>query len=414
MGSTSEPDNVGVGPAGKGAVVPLVVASLSLLGGAQGGGPMSKLAPEPSSSFSLPPLKPLSALPSTMAVAAAAAASATDTSVLVAGSLAASLASAGSLASACATPFAPSQPTPLSPRGMRGMDIETGRVVDTRSGRRLGPKQPWLPEELERLHVALATYGRNWVKVQEYVGTKNRRQCESKVLTEVSAGRMAPPCGKQVQLPWTKLETAILRLSVAKNGRDWATVSADVGTKTKQQCENKVTHEVSAGRMPEPARKQEHHLWSNLEVARLTAAVAKHGRNWVAVSKEVGTKTNQQCQDKVTSEVIKGRMAEPAGVRKRHAWTKGEVWKLKNAVQEHGRDWGLVSEAVSTKDRQQCLDKVNLETAAGRMGPNAPNSREPDDASDASDMDTSATQRTASETATMRSASEPTDADADA
>ncbi len=50
---------------------------------------------------------------------------------------------------------------------------------------------------------------------------------------------------------------------------------------------------------------------------RLAAAVQRHGRTWVAVATELGTKTNQQCQDKVANEVALGRMPEPSIVRKR-------------------------------------------------------------------------------------------------
>jgi hypothetical protein len=233
---------------------------------------------------------------------------------------------------------------------------------------RVGPKQPWFADELERLRTALAIHGRNWIAVQELVGTKSRRQCESKVLNEVSAGRMLAPQGKQVQLPWTKLETAILRLSVARHGRDWHGVAADVGTKTKQQCENKAAHEVGAGRMPEPPRKQEHRSWTAVEVQRLHAAVQKHGSNWVAVSEAVGTKTSQQCQDKLTSEVSKGRMPWPGGPRKRRfAWTRREQHKLRNAIVQFGRDWVAIAKHVGTKSRQQCLDKVRIEVAAGRL-----------------------------------------------
>jgi hypothetical protein len=35
---------------------------------------------------------------------------------------------------------------------------------------------------------------------------------------------------------------------VGRHGRDWIAVSRDVGTKTKEQCKGKVAKEVAAGR----------------------------------------------------------------------------------------------------------------------------------------------------------------------
>jgi hypothetical protein len=44
--------------------------------------------------------------------------------------------------------------------------------------------------------------------------------------------------------------------AVDRHGRDWAAVSRDVGSKTRQQCSDKVAKEVAAGRMQEHARVQ--------------------------------------------------------------------------------------------------------------------------------------------------------------
>jgi hypothetical protein len=43
------------------------------------------------------------------------------------------------------------------------------------------------------------------------------------------------------------------------------------------------------------------------------AAVDRHGRDWVSVSRDVGSKTDEQCRIKVFSEVAAGRMQEPGG-----------------------------------------------------------------------------------------------------
>jgi hypothetical protein len=104
---------------------------------------------------------------------------------------------------------------------------------------------------------------------------------------------------------------------VSRHGRDWVAVSRDVGSKTRQQCKNKITTEVAAGRMEEPGGKRVQDSWRKVELFRLSKAVSRHGRDWVAVSRDVGSKTREQCIKKVAKEVAAGRMQEPGGKRVR-------------------------------------------------------------------------------------------------
>ena len=46
---------------------------------------------------------------------------------------------------------------------------------------------------------------------------------------------------------------------------------------------------------------------SKAELLRLSNAVSRHGRNWVAVSHDVGSKTKVQCCSKFKNEVTAGR-----------------------------------------------------------------------------------------------------------
>ncbi len=94
------------------------------------------------------------------------------------------------------------------------------------------------------------------VSVPPIVGSKAREQRISDVTTEVDAGRMQKPGGKQVS--WSRTEHLKLRQAVDWHGRAWAAVSRDVGSKTRKQCLNKVNIEVAAGRMDEPGGKREH------------------------------------------------------------------------------------------------------------------------------------------------------------
>ena len=149
---------------------------------------------------------------------------------------------------------------------------------------------------------------------------------------------MQKPGGKQVS--WSKTELLKLMQAVGRHGRDWVSVSRDVGSKTSRQCFNKVGNEVAAGRMQEPGgkrkRERAQESWSQAELVQLKAAVDRHGRDWAAVSRDVGSKTKQQCLNKVKNEVAAGRMQEPDG--KQESWSQAELIQLKAAVDRHGRD----------------------------------------------------------------------------
>lgn len=113
----------------------------------------------------------------------------------------------------------------------------------------------WTDLELRRLHEAVENFGRDWKAVATYVGNRSNAQCHMKVDLEVRAGRMREPEGKQMHMVWTEDEYAKLVDAIIYCGRDWKAVAARVGTRTRQQCRNKVLKEVEAGRMEDPKRK---------------------------------------------------------------------------------------------------------------------------------------------------------------
>jgi hypothetical protein len=242
-------------------------------------------------------------------------------------------------------------------RGHQGAHGEAGCQARARS---------WSLAELIQLNVAVDRHGRDWVSVSRDVGSKTNRQCRIKVKSEVAAGRMEEPGGKREFESWSQAELVQLKAAVDRHGRDWAAVSRDVGSKTRLQCIDKICFEVAAGRMQEPADKQE--SWSQAELVQLKAAIDRHGRDWAAVSRYVGSKTKQQCCNKVNTEVREGRMQEPGGKREHESWSQAELVQLKAAVDRHGRsDWVSVSRDVGSKTRQQCMRKFLFEVASGRM-----------------------------------------------
>jgi hypothetical protein len=96
---------------------------------------------------------------------------------------------------------------------------------------------------------------------------------------------------------------------VALHGRDWVAVSKEVNSgKTRVQCNTKGLAEIAAGRIPEPGAKVNLLAWTEAEISCLKDAVGRHKRNFVAIAKEVGTKTRQQCKDKVNFEIQAGRL----------------------------------------------------------------------------------------------------------
>ncbi len=75
--------------------------------------------------------------------------------------------------------------------------------------------------------------------------------------------------------------------------------------------------------------------------------MSRHGRNWVAVSHDVGRKTKMQCRNKVAAEVAAGRMQEPGGKRVKDSWCKVALLGLGKGLGRHGRDWVAVSVATA-------------------------------------------------------------------
>ena len=108
-------------------------------------------------------------------------------------------------------------------------------------------------------------------------------------------------------------------------------------------------------------------VWGNAEMERLCAAVEKYGRDWESVAGMVGTRTTKQCRAKVDAEVKAGRMKEAEGKSEMNDWHNDEVDLLREAVGKHGRDWKSVAGMVGTRTKQQCTNKVKGEVNAGRI-----------------------------------------------
>jgi hypothetical protein len=220
--------------------------------------------------------------------------------------------------------------------------------------------QQWSERELRALHAAVAKFGRDWDLVSAWVGsTRSNQDCISKVKLEVKSGRMTAPAGKRPRSSWSTAELEQLEDAVAQHGRSWAAVAKAVG-RTSNNCRLKYRREEEAGRIAGQDRVRRVR-WTERELELLRAGLAKYGRNWERVSAHVGSnRSAHDCCGKIKSEVVRGRMAEPAG--KILPWSDEEVSRLIDAVQRHrSGSWDLVAKDVSTRSAHNCRCKFYKE-----------------------------------------------------
>jgi hypothetical protein len=236
----------------------------------------------------------------------------------------------------------------------------------------------WSEAELARLKSAVEAHThvcaisnehkRDWLAISNEVGTgKTAKQCRKKAHRAECASAAGPPLRAR-SVAWTDAESLKLKVAVALYGRDWASVSRAVVSKTPLQCSDKLRDEVSAGRLEEPPKKQVHVFWTPEEQQKLHAAVGLLGRDWVAVADAVNSgKTRVQCMSKALHAIASGHIPDPGAKVSRFAWTEAEVARLKDAVARHKRNFVAIAKEVGTRTRQQCNDKVKVEIQAGRL-----------------------------------------------
>jgi len=203
-------------------------------------------------------------------------------------------------------------------------------------------KGAWDEAEREqlRLCVVLCTgpSGRTaWSRVAECVGTgRTGTACKQQwsrtadgglkrgAFGEAEAARLRELVGELGEGRWTEVAR---RLNATQAGEGGG------GRRTADMCREAWTRvmrgDIRKGR------------WDSAESARLREAVAKHGRDWVAVAGEVGSRTPGQCMTRWTRVEV-----DPEGMGMT-PWKKAEVRRLIEAVGLHGRDaWARVATYV--------------------------------------------------------------------
>jgi hypothetical protein len=235
----------------------------------------------------------------------------------------------------------------------------------------------WSEAELAKLRLAVEAHSSNWRRVAEEVASnKTAEDCRRQAFREIAERKLVEPPGLRrvphvERLAWSAAELERLHWAVKQYGRKWSDVAAYVRTRSNEDCRKKATKEDIAGALPEPlgpkqARKPAQ-KWFREELLRLKEAVAMYGRVWEKVAEHVGgTRTPQDCINKVNKEVIVGRMTEPDGKSPCPAWSDLEVAKLRQGVTQHGRRWRAVAEFVGSRTPLECRFKVVRELSQGR------------------------------------------------
>jgi hypothetical protein len=234
----------------------------------------------------------------------------------------------------------------------------------------------WSEAELGKLRAGVEAHSSNWKRVAaEVASSKTADDCRRQAFQEVTENKLVEPFGlrrvRHKRTAWSTDEVERLHQALEKHGRSWTEVAAYVRTRSNEDCRKKSAKEVTAGALPEPAGRKKAQrpaqYWFREEMLRLKEAVKKHGRAWDKVAEHVGgTRTAQDCINKVNKEVAHGRMNEPDGKVSQPIWSAHEVEKLREGVMQYGRQWVAIAAHVGSRTAIECRLKTTREIAAGR------------------------------------------------
>jgi S-ribosylhomocysteine lyase LuxS involved in autoinducer biosynthesis len=303
----------------------------------------------------------------------------------------------------------------------------------------------WTEEESQRLFEAVKQHGSNWIPVAQLLPGRNKSQCHARWTSELDAARAAtkvympthkqrplqalvpqseaPPqmLKKDEDIPATKrprfdspiytsedIVTASQMIDTVATAShtDWVVV-ASTSSATVASLE-----ELSIWKQGEKVAELTESRtgkWKLEEDAKLTEAVKKHGKNWIAVASMVPGRTNRQCYTKwvkslepsnrttvrkrgilaavedanlpeavenlngvvAVAELVPVRAhntqcrqilanplipsGDPTISGNRGRWTAGEDAKLTAAVEKIGKqDWAQISGLVPGRTNKQC------------------------------------------------------------
>jgi S-ribosylhomocysteine lyase LuxS involved in autoinducer biosynthesis len=204
-------------------------------------------------------------------------------------------------------------------------------------------KGKWTPDEDAELTKAVQKLGRTWAAVAVLVTGRTDKQCRERwvqTLDPTNGNKGKPRQG------WKLEEDAKLTEAVQKLGENWVAVGVQVPGRTDKQCRHRwvCTLDPTNGNTGKPRS------WKLEEDAKLTEAVQKLGKNWVAVAVLVPGRTNEQCRQRWV------RSLDPANNVK-GKWTPDEDRKLTEAMKKHNKDWVAAAKLVPGRTNEQCRQR---------------------------------------------------------
>jgi hypothetical protein len=226
------------------------------------------------------------------------------------------------------------------------------RRLDPTSKKKNASTGKWTVEEDAKLIDAVTTCGKDWVAVAALVPGRTKAQC-----CITWAVRLDPAIAKPTRPGKLTLEEeAKLIAAVAKRGKDWVAVAALVPGRTNSQCcatwTDRVDPTTSKGKKKITGR------WTVEEIQKLVAdAVKRCGKDWVAVAALVPGRRNSQCCSTWTFRVDPNVDRTHGGTGK---WQQKEDAKLIDAVKKFGNDWVAVVTLVPGRTNEQCARRWSV------------------------------------------------------
>jgi hypothetical protein len=202
-----------------------------------------------------------------------------------------------------------------------------------------------------KLTAAFKKHGKDWLAVAAMVPGRTNTLCRQRWATNLDPNIINRTCGK-----WAAKEDAKLIEGVQKYGNNnWLAVTAIVPGRTKSQCRQRWANFV------DPSIDRTLGKWATEEDAKLIDAVKKCGKDWLAVAALVPGRNNEQCCHRwvaVRLATIEGKSSTTG------KWTREEDAKLIEAVAKCGKDWVAVAALVPGRTRLQCRHKFSYEKAS--------------------------------------------------
>jgi hypothetical protein len=157
----------------------------------------------------------------------------------------------------------------------------------------------------------------------------------------------------RVSRHWTLEEDTKLTVAANNYGKYcWAPVGAMVPGGTRRQWRERWVYVLD----PANGNKGTPRIWKLEADAKLTEAVHNIGKNWVVVAVLVPSRTNKQCRQQ------RVHALDPA-IWNKGKWIPVEDAKLTEAVQKLGKDWvaatALVPSRTNKHRRQRWLNSLD-------------------------------------------------------